>query len=108
MAIAEELVIEQTHSTFLHLKKDIELTAKFEYRPEEKGYLSRCPEIDVVVWGETLSQAKEELVDAVIDTSRVLLEKSCQKDFDRDSRLKYARIIDSCSTKEQVRELLGL
>lgn len=39
MAIAEGLVIGQTHSTFLHFKKDLELTAKFEYHPEEEGYL---------------------------------------------------------------------
>lgn len=108
MPVAEGLVVGQTHSTFLHFKKDLELTAKFDYQAKEGGYLGRCPEIDAVVWGETLGEAKEELVDAVVDISKVLLENSSKEDFDRDSRLKYVRTIASCSTKEQVRELLGL
>ena len=108
MPVAEGLVIGQTHSTFLHFKKDLTLTAKFEYQPEEEGYLGSCPEVDAVVWGETLREAKEELVDAVLDTSKVLLQNSAQEDFNRDPRLKYARTIAFCSTKEQVRELLGL
>ncbi|MDI6793057.1 MAG: hypothetical protein QME81_09350 [bacterium] len=93
MAITAGLVLDQTHLTLLHFKKDLELTVKFEYQPEEKGYLGSCPEIDAVVWGETLSQAKEELIDAITDTSNVLLENSSQDDFNRDPRLKYARII---------------
>jgi hypothetical protein len=41
---------------------------------EEKGYLARCVSIDAVAWGQTLAEAGDALVDAVIETAETLVE----------------------------------
>lgn len=101
-------VVTRISKTALKLEDGIEFTVSFEFQPEEQGYLGRCLELEAVAWGRTLSETKKELLDAIIDTSEVLIEQSKESDFDIDPRLKYAKVIKSYGTKKQVKELLGL
>jgi predicted RNase H-like HicB family nuclease len=104
----EAIVETQTAITTLNLAGKTEITSLFEFQPEENGYLARCPELSAVAWGSTITEAKRELLDAVIDIAEVLIEQCGEEDFQIDPRLKYAEIITSCRTKKQVKELLGL
>ena len=104
----EAVVSTQTSTTTLSLAEKTEITAFFEFQSEENAYLGRCPELSAVAWGKTLTEAKRELLDAVIDTAGVLIEQCSEEDFQIDPRLKYAQIVTSCRTKKQVKELLGL
>jgi len=104
----EAIVSTQTFTTTLNLVEKTEITTFFEFQPEENGYLGRCPELSAVAWGKTLTEAKSELLDAVIDTAEVLIEQCNEEYFQIDPRLKYAEIVTSCRVKKQVKELLGL
>jgi len=86
----------------------MEITVSFEFQPEENGYLGRCPELEAVAWGRTLTEAKKELLEAIIDTAEVLAEQSNEADFQIDPRLKYATVVTSCGTNRQIKEFLGL
>jgi len=50
----------------LNLVEKTKMTTFFEFQLKENGYLGRCPELSAVAWGKTLTEAKSELLDAVI------------------------------------------
>lgn len=104
----EGLIATRTSTTALNFEDKTEITVSFEFQPEERGYLGRCPQLEVVAWGRTLAEAKKELLEAILDTAFVLVEQSNEADFQIDQRLKYAKMVTSCRTKKQIKELLGL
>lgn len=104
----EAMIANRTSTTALNLEDKMKITVSFEFQPEENGYLGRCPELGVVAWGQTLAEAKKELLEAIIDTAEVLIEQSNEADFQIDPRLKYAKVVTFCRTEKQIKELLGL
>ena len=104
----EVIVATRTSTTALNLEDKTKVTVSFKFQPEENGYLGRCPELEAVAWGQTLVEAKKELLEAIIDTAFVLAEQSNEADFQIDPSLKYAEVVASCRTKRQIKELLGL
>jgi hypothetical protein len=73
-------ILEQEYKTKLRGKKTLTFSTRFEYIEKDKGYLGKCPELDVVIFASSLEEAKEELVGGVIETSDVLLEVSKKDD----------------------------
>ena len=76
---------------------------------EEKGYLARCVSIDAVAWWQTLAEAGDALVDAVIETAETLVEDCPTPSKELRKRLSYAQAVywrrESCN---DVKRLLGL
>jgi hypothetical protein len=98
-----------SHQTKMEIDELWKLSLQLVHlQPEENGYLGRRPELEAVAWGQTLIEAKKELLEAIIDTAFVLIEQSNEADFQIDPRLKYAEVVASCRTKRQIKELLGL
>lgn len=57
------------------------------YYREDHGYLARCFPIDAVAWGNNLDEAREALVDAVIEMAETLIEDCPNPDEDLRQRL---------------------
>lgn len=104
MSTRQTGIAERISTTKVKGKEALTFTLKIEYQEEDKGYLIKCSELDAVAWGKTLAEAKEEIVEAVIDIAEVLVEIAPKN----DDRLKHAKLIKSCSSKEEIEDLLGL
>jgi predicted RNase H-like HicB family nuclease len=102
--MAKTEIAERISTTKMKGKEELKFTLKIEYQEADKGYLIKCPELDAVAWGKTLAEAKAEIVESIIDVTDVLLEMAPKN----DGRLKHAKLIKSCSSREEIEELLGL
>lgn len=102
--MAKTEIAERVSTTKVKGKEGLKFTLKIEYQKEDKGYLIKCPELDAIAWGKTLAEAKEEIVESIIDVADVLVEMAPKK----DDRLKHAKIIKSCSSRKEIEELIGL
>jgi predicted RNase H-like HicB family nuclease len=83
-------------------------TVEITYDPEDKGYLVECVELDVATWGDDWDEAVENLLDAVLGVSEVLV---CDHRADktlRDPRLPHAQLVVSLGGEEALKKLLGL
>ena len=79
------------------------------YYQEDHGYLARCSPIDAVAWGNNLDEAREALVDAVIEMAETLIEDCPNPDEDLRQRLYCAQTIyDNRQSRNKVKSLIGL
>jgi hypothetical protein len=102
-----------TRQTLLTLAPELvewpALVSTITYHPEDRGYLARCVSIDAIAWGQTLEEAGEELVDAVIETAETLIEDCPNPSKELLRRLPYARVVyRHRKSRDNVRSLLGL
>jgi len=91
------------------LAEPVAFVTTITYHPEDQGYLARCIPIDAVAWGETLEEAREGLVDAVIEMAETLVEDCLNPDEALCRRLCYAKVVyHRRQSRDDVRALLGL
>ncbi|MCX6027775.1 MAG: hypothetical protein NT169_00550 [Chloroflexi bacterium] len=85
------------------------LVSTITYHPEEKGYLARCVSIDAIAWGQTLAEAGDALIDAVIETAETLVEDCPNPSKELRKRLSYAQAVYwRRESRNDVKRLLGL
>ena len=78
------------------------------YYQEDHGYLARCSPIDAITWGNNLDEAREALVDAVIEMAETLIEDCPNPDEDLQQRLYCAQTIyENRQSRNKVKSLLG-
>jgi len=63
LAIHTEDILQQATAKFSRWTKALQLTAVIER--EDDGYVATCPELDVVSQGDTIEQARTNLLEAV-------------------------------------------
>jgi hypothetical protein len=92
----------------LELKEPIAFATTITYYREELGYLARCLPIDAVAWGDSLDDARESLIDSVIEMAETLVEDCPNPDEDLRQRLYCAQIIyENRQSRNKVNSLLG-
>ncbi len=83
-------------------------TVEITYDPEDDGYLVKCPELDVVTWGDDWDDAVESLLDGVELVAESLVETHNRSPNLQDPRLRHAQFIVRLGGEEAIRKLLGL
>jgi len=77
---------------------------------DEDQYMAKCPELNLFTTFPTAQEAKEDLVDLVVEYAKLYETKkdTYLNSPNRAHHYKYVRRVLSCSSREEVEKLLGI
>lgn len=108
VATAEAQTLEFRIVRQVKTQPPLTFTVQITYDPDDKVYLVKCHELDVVTWGEDWDDAVESLVDGLLLVADSLLEVRGQRPELQDERLAHAKFIAALGSEEKIRKVLGL
>ncbi len=108
VTVAEAQTLEFRIVRQVKTQPPLTFTVQVFYSPEDSGYIAECLEVDAFAWGETMEEAVENLLDAVLTLAEAMVEVHQKKPELQNPRLAHARFVAQLGNETKLRKVLGL